>query len=230
MNLELKLIPQFEQVFYIPEYEVGRVLEAASPFKKDFPAKDDMIVYLTHVNGSLKERNEQHNMLRNKYITAASIYSCVRPIIHLHLPEKVEEVFTKIAKTHPYYVEKPLQLVFTKSDEDTNKAIIESIFQAQLADINETLSLDTEAKFSRSEFIKERLIKGVEDIAHSLNCKYNEREHLLFTSLWNICFPLFGIARNNTMHKSVEAHLQNNYGHIHLKVPFCLSQEELEFY
>ena len=229
MNFELRLIPRLEQVVYlIPEYEVAQLLEKASPFHSSFPTKDDMLAYLTHVNGALKERTQKRAALYEQYVTAAAIYACVRPIVHLHLPEKLPTHFTTIAERKPYRLPTPLEIVLTKTEESTEPHIIESFLNAQLVDIEEHMPRDASAIFTASEFIRNKLALGLNSIANRLQRTYSEQDHLLFTGIKDICFPLFRMGQRGKEYHTLSVYLQQHYGHLHLKVPLCLAPERKE--
>lgn len=220
------LIPQFEQTVYlIPEYEVNHVLATASPFRGNFPTKEDIRAYLTKVNGALKERRDERKVLYGQYVTAVSIYTCVRPILHLNIPEKIPSSFITISKNKPYRINNPFEIIFTKNDEDSEPHIAEPLFNAQLASIEEEIPRNLNTTFTSSEFIKYKFARGLQDIANHLQHKYGERNHLLFASIKDICFPLLGMGLRGKEYHELSIHLQQYYGHLHLKVPLCLAPE-----
>ncbi len=228
MDLEMRTIPQFEQsVFYIPEYELSRVLEKSSPFQGSFPTKEDIISYLTKVNGSLKMREEQKDLLKEQYITAASIYIFVQPLVHLNLPLERQKLFVSIAERRPYNVRDPLEIVFEKG-EDEESNTLGSLFDAHLITLEETLHLDAQAIFERSELIKNKLLQGLNYAACALQHAYSEKNHLIFIGLWNICFPLFNIAQRNETYLDLNRTLRSDHGTIHLKLPLYLAPNHPE--
>lgn len=229
MNLELHMIPRLEQdVYLIPEYELSRVLTAASPFKGSVPTKEALLGYLTRVNGALKERREERQALYESYVTAVSLYSCVRPAMHLNIPEKLPQAFTLIARRKPYRVQDPLEVIMKRDEEDAEPMLMESLFEARLVNIDAGVPQSLQEVVTLSEFVKQKLAAGLRDTARSLVHEYTQSAHLLFITLWDICFPLFSMRRTASEYHQLDAHLRHQYGHFCLKVPLHLAPQHEE--
>lgn len=231
----MRMIPQPEQaVHLIPENEVAEILERESPFHGSIPAKSDILAYLTKVNGALIERREERKILYEKYVTATAMYACARHIMHLHLPEKLLATFTIIAGRKPYHVHDPLEIILVRSRESDEQYIIKPL-NVQLVDIEEEMPHDKRAAFTTSELIRERLARKLNEVANRLQHErtYDARDHLLFVSIRDICFPLFGIGQRGKKYAqeyhSLSVYLQQHYGHFKLKVPLCLALSDDEF-
>jgi len=229
MDLQMRLIPRLEQVVYlIPEYEVSRVLAATSPFHARIPTKRDILSYLTKTNGVLKEHRDELTTLYQQYITALSVYTCVRPVVHLSLPENLPLNFTSIIKRRPYSLTEPLEIIFTKNQDGIESKTIEPLLNAHIIDIEEKVPSSFATTFTSSDFIKHKLTSSLRIVSQNLRGKYNEYNHLLFVSMKDICLPLFGMCRQTEEYRDFGDTLQQKYGHLHLKVPFFLSPERNE--
>ena len=225
----MRLIQRLEQTAYlIPEYEVSRVLAATSPFRGRIPTKIDILSYLTKVNGVLKERRDELTTIYQQYITALSVYTCVRPVVHLMLPEGLSANFISIAERRPYSLTDPLEIIFTKNQEGTESKALEPLLNAHIVSIEEDVPSIFATTFTSSEFIKHKLISSLRTIAQNLQHSYSEYNHLLFVSMKDICLPLFGMSRQAGEYLDFSDALQQKYGHLHLKVPFFLSPERNE--
>ena len=229
MDLQMRLIPRLEQTAYlIPEYEISRVLTATSPFQGTMPTRTDILSYLTKANGFLKERKDELTTLYEQYITALSVYTCVRPVVHLSLPENLPLNFTSIIKKRPYNLTDPLEIIFTKNQEGGESKALEPLLNAHIVDIEEKVPSSFSAIFTSSDFTKHKLTSGLRVVSQNLRGEYNEYNHLLFVSMKDICLPLLGMCQQAEEYRDFSDALQQKYGHLHLKVPFFLSPERNE--
>ena len=224
MSLELAMIPQCEQdVFCIPDYEIARVLAESSPLGGHIPKKDDVHHYLQSVNGALIEKQESRSKRYEKYVTATGIYACVQHLVHLDLLPKFASQFTQIVGRKPYRIKKPFEIILTR--EDAEMQTLEPLFEASLVALEDPVDFEQAPRFIRSEHLKEKLAESARTLVarmHHEKCVH-ERDRLLFTSLVDVCFPLFGLERHTKTYEYLRMHIRSTYGHFHFKVPFCLA-------
>src|SRR3989344_2147551 len=229
MDLQMRLIPRIEQTVYlIPEYEISRVLTTTSPFQENIPTKNDILSYLAGTNGSLKEHRNELAILYQQYVTALSVYTCVRPVVHLSLPESLSLNFASIIKKRPYLLRDPLEIIFTKNQESIESKVIEPLLNAHIVDIEGEVPSSFSTKFKLSNFIKNKITSGLRIVSQNLQKEYGEHNHLLFMSIKAICLPLFGMSRQAEEYQDFSDALQQKYGYLYLKVPLFLSPERNE--
>ncbi len=223
MNQELQMFHDAAlHLYHIPLYEISRILEKISPFHKTFPTRNEIIEYAKKVNGSLKERNSSRDVLKLQYLTAASLYAFVQPVVHLNLDSKLERQFITIAEHRPYLLANPLEIILNKELEEEQQTIEEHL-QAHVISLEEHPKLDEEAIFKYTQRAKKRIEEGTAEIASLLQKRYTEAAHFTFVSLYDICFPLFNVKSSNTEFPKLNTFLKENYGHIQLKIPLYFS-------
>jgi hypothetical protein len=214
------------KTFILSEYELDRVLTAASPFHGGIPTKNTLLAYLTQVNGELKERREPRQKLYEHYVTAASLYACARHVVHLHIPEELPLAFASILKQKPYCLNKPFDVIM-KREEDSEPETINTLFDAKLAELDAEVPSHLREVYTPSDLVQQKLASGLRNTADCLNHEYEQGRHLLFVTLWDICFPLFGMQRKASQtYWQFSRQLRNRHGYFCLKVPLCLAPPE----
>ena len=172
--------------------------------------------YLKLVNGILKKREDSPEQIHNHYVTAASVYTFVDPVIGLEVMD-LKELFIQILGKSPYDVEKPLDLYFQPVGEEP---IAESFLEVHRRNLVEPACKERDF-FKKTKKLGERVNQEITRLMGQLGKNYSRREHFSFTTYNDICIPLFNLSERRDAGEFDRDYLRENHGTFVLKIPEC---------
>src|SRR3989338_5622623 len=221
-SLEMRMISQPEMgFFYLTQDELSREIEELSPLLESIFPKEDIIAYLTQLNCALITARSAPEEIAREYVTAASIYTFVRSLLHLDISQNLPDAFTRLARKSPFKVKNPLEIVFQDATSYEPVSSLENLAQPLI--IIEESDLDPEAVFARSERFKHKIRDSVRLMSGNLLQSYTREHHFAFIGLYEICFPLFGLRKKDVSHDFLSHKLRKQYGSFGIQFPCCLA-------
>ena len=223
----MRMVPQLQMgFFYITQEELSRVVEALSPFRESTPTKQDIFAYLTQANGALVTCRDSPEQAAREYVTAASFYTFVRPLMHFNISPDLPASFARIIGKSPYKVKKPLEVIFRETCSCAeNVSSLENL--PPLLDIEEA-EFDPRAVFTRSERFKFKMNGALQKVSGNLSHQYTHEQHFAFVGLYDVCFPLFGLRKKGAQHEDMGRKLREQYGSFSIQFPHCLAATIME--
>ncbi len=194
---------------YLPMELVYRSIKETDPLHGLRVNEKNILGYLKRVNGMLVKPEVTLEELQSNYITAASIYAFVHPVLGLGLDE-VKEKFMQILRKGPYDESKPLDLYFQRAGEESQKRFLE---------IHKS-NIEEEVSFKKSKSLGKRVNEEITILIGQLRKKYFERGHFSFTSYNDVCTPLFNLEERDDAGE-LDIYLREKFGTFLINIPEC---------